>query len=148
MFHTSDYGVRWIQILVLRKVNQHQYLCEWDGSTRRPMHRDNYVIGGANHTWDGVLLGAAKGPSATVLSPRQCHAAFGTMPHTLSSVDQSPVCRPRTLCPPQPGRLRLDFQGTQCKYFYILYINMLDSQAFRRLCTVQCIANQILFTGQ
>jgi hypothetical protein len=29
--------------------------------------------------------------------PPQCHAAFGTMPHILASVNHSPVCRPRTL---------------------------------------------------
>jgi hypothetical protein len=35
------------------------------------------------HTYDGVLPGAPKGPFATLLSPPPCHAAFGTMPHTL-----------------------------------------------------------------
>jgi hypothetical protein len=54
-------------------------------------------------TYDGVLPGAPKGPFVTLLSPPQCHAAFGTMPHTLASVDQSPVCRPRTLRPPLRG---------------------------------------------
>jgi hypothetical protein len=45
----------------------------------------------------GVLPGAPKGSFATLLSPPLCHAAFGTMPHTLASVDQSPVRRPWTL---------------------------------------------------
>jgi hypothetical protein len=52
-----------------------------------------------SHTYDGVLSGAHKGPFATLLSPRQCHAAFCTMPHTLASVDQSPLRHPRTLPP-------------------------------------------------
>jgi hypothetical protein len=52
---------------------------------------------GGGHTHDGVLPGALKGSFATLLSPPQCHAAFGTMPHTLAAVDQSPVCRLRTL---------------------------------------------------
>jgi hypothetical protein len=43
-----------------------------------------------------------------LLSPPQCHEAFGTMPHTLTSVDQNPVCRPRTFHPPR-GRLWLGF---------------------------------------
>jgi hypothetical protein len=34
----------------------------------------------------------------TVVTP-QYHAAFGTVPYTLASVDQSPVYRPRTLPP-------------------------------------------------
>jgi hypothetical protein len=41
----------------------------------------------------------------TLLSPPQCHAVFGTMPHALGSVVQSPVCRPGTLSPPLWGRL-------------------------------------------
>jgi hypothetical protein len=43
-----------------------------------------------------VLPGALKASFAT-LSPTQGYAAIGTMPHTLASVDQSPVRRPRTL---------------------------------------------------
>jgi hypothetical protein len=66
---------------------------------------------GGRHTYDGVLPGAREGSLATLLSPPQCHAAFGTMPHTLASVDQSPVCRPRTLPPPRQGRLGLSFGG-------------------------------------
>jgi hypothetical protein len=48
-------------------------------------------------TYDGELPGAPKESFAALLSLPQCHAAFGTMSHTLASVDQSPVCRPRTL---------------------------------------------------
>jgi hypothetical protein len=48
-------------------------------------------------TYNGVLAGAQKGSFATLLSPPQSHAAFGTMPHTLVSVDHSPVRRPRAL---------------------------------------------------
>jgi hypothetical protein len=54
---------------------------------------------GGRHTHNGVLPGAPKGSFATLLSPPQCHVAFGTMPHTLAPVDHSPVCRPRTLPP-------------------------------------------------
>jgi hypothetical protein len=49
-------------------------------------------------------LGAARCPEGT-----QCHAALGTMPYTLASMDQSHVCRPRTLPPPRRGSLGLDF---------------------------------------
>jgi hypothetical protein len=52
---------------------------------------------------------ASKGSFATLLSPPQCHSTFGTMPHTLASVYQSPVCVPRALPPPLRGRLGLDF---------------------------------------
>jgi hypothetical protein len=42
----------------------------------------------------GCLLPCApKGSFATLLPPPQCHAAFGTF----ASVDQNPLCRPRTL---------------------------------------------------
>jgi hypothetical protein len=60
------------------------------------------------HTYDRVLLGAPKGLFVTLLS-LQCHAALGTIPHTMASVDQSPVYHPRMLPPPQQGRLGLDF---------------------------------------
>jgi hypothetical protein len=46
-----------------------------------------------------MLPGATKGSFATVQSPPQCHAAFGTMPHNLALVDQSPVCGLRILPP-------------------------------------------------
>jgi hypothetical protein len=42
-------------------------------------------------TYKSVLPGVPKGSYETLLSPLQCHAAFGTMPHTLAAVDQSPV---------------------------------------------------------
>jgi hypothetical protein len=58
-----------------------------------------------------VLPSALKEPFVTLLSPSQCHTAFGMMPHTLALVDYSPVCHPRTLPPPQQGRLGLDFGG-------------------------------------
>jgi hypothetical protein len=51
------------------------------------------------HIYDGVLPGATKESLATLLSPPQCYASFDTMPHNLASVDQSPVCCPRTLPP-------------------------------------------------
>jgi hypothetical protein len=51
------------------------------------------------HLYDGVQPGALKGSLAILLSPPQSHAALGTMPYTLASVDQSPVCRPKTLLP-------------------------------------------------
>jgi hypothetical protein len=66
---------------------------------------------GGRHTYDRVLPGAPKGSFVTLLSPPQCHADFDTMPHTLASVDQSHVCRPRTLPLPRRGRLGLDFGG-------------------------------------
>jgi hypothetical protein len=53
---------------------------------------------GGRHTYDRVP-GALKGSFVTLLSPPQCHAAFGTMPHTLASVDKSPIRRPSTLTP-------------------------------------------------
>jgi hypothetical protein len=46
---------------------------------------------GGRHTYDRVLPGAPKGSFATLLSPFQCHAAFGTIPYTLASVEQSPI---------------------------------------------------------
>jgi hypothetical protein len=46
--------------------------------------------------YNGVLPVAPKGSFATLPSPPQCYAAFGTMRHTLAPVHQSPVCRPRT----------------------------------------------------
>jgi hypothetical protein len=61
--------------------------------------------------YDGVLSGAPKGSFVTLLSLPQWHAAFGTMPHTLASVDQSPVHRHRMLTPPRRGCLWLDFGG-------------------------------------
>jgi hypothetical protein len=64
---------------------------------------------GGRHTYDEVLPGALKASFETI-SPTQGYAAIGTMPHTLASEDQSPVCRPRTL-PPRRGRPRLDFLG-------------------------------------
>jgi hypothetical protein len=39
---------------------------------------------------------ALKGLLATLLSPPQYHAALNMMPHTLASVDQSPVRHPKT----------------------------------------------------
>jgi hypothetical protein len=69
---------------------------------------------GGRHTYGWVLPGTSKGSFATLLSPPQCHAAFGTKPHTLALVDQSPVRRPRTLppsLPPWQGSLGLDFGG-------------------------------------
>jgi hypothetical protein len=48
---------------------------------------------------DRVVPSAPKGSFMILLSPPQCHAAFGTMTHTLASVDQSPVLCPRTSRP-------------------------------------------------
>jgi hypothetical protein len=39
------------------------------------------------------------------------HAAFGTMPHTLASVDQNPVYVLGRYTPTRRGRLGLDFRG-------------------------------------
>jgi hypothetical protein len=64
---------------------------------------------GGRYTLDGVLPGALKRSFVTLLSPPQFHAAFGTMPHTLATVDLSPDRCPRTLPPPRRGRLGLDF---------------------------------------
>jgi hypothetical protein len=58
------------------------------------------------HTYDGVLPGVTKG---YLLSPPQCHAAFGTMPHTLASVDRSHVCCPRMLPPSATRTSRVGF---------------------------------------
>jgi hypothetical protein len=45
----------------------------------------------------------------TLLSPPQCHVAFGTMPHTLATVEQRPVCCPRTLSPSATRTPRVGF---------------------------------------
>jgi hypothetical protein len=50
----------------------------------------------ANGT-DICAAGAPKGLFATLLSP----CAFGAMPHTLASVDHSPVFHPKMLSPLQ-----------------------------------------------
>jgi hypothetical protein len=69
---------------------------------------------GGRHWYDGVLPGTPKGSLATLLSPPQCHATLGTIPHTLASVDLCPV-RPLMTWPPPPppwqGRQGLDFGG-------------------------------------
>jgi hypothetical protein len=49
--------------------------------------------------YDRVLPGALNGSFSTLLSPPQCHAIFGTMPHTLALLNQSPVCHRRVFCP-------------------------------------------------
>jgi hypothetical protein len=49
------------------------------------------------HCHDKVLPGAPKGLLATLLSLPQCNVALGTIPHILASIDQSPVCCPKTL---------------------------------------------------
>jgi hypothetical protein len=75
---------------------------------------------GGRHTYDGVLPGDQKG--TTLLSPPQCHTAFGTTPHTLDSVDQNPVCRPRTLPLSTTGTPRLGFRSgwsTKCSVWCI-----------------------------
>jgi hypothetical protein len=64
---------------------------------------------GGRHTHDRVLPGAPKGSFVTLLSPPQCHAAFGTMSHTFAVVDQSPVRRPRTIPSSLTRRPRLGF---------------------------------------
>jgi hypothetical protein len=58
---------------------------------------------GGRHTYGGVLPGDPKGSFVTLVSPPQCHAALGTIPHALASEDQSPACRHRTL-PPSASR--------------------------------------------
>jgi hypothetical protein len=64
---------------------------------------------GGRRTHNGVMPGDPKGSFATLLSPPQCRAAFGTMPDTLATVDHSLVCRSRTVPSPRRGRLGLDF---------------------------------------
>jgi hypothetical protein len=56
-------------------------------------------LAGGRHTCDGVLPGAPKESFATLLSPPQFYAAFGTTLITLASRDHSLVCSPRTLPP-------------------------------------------------
>jgi hypothetical protein len=56
------------------------------------------------HCYGAVLPGAP-----TLLSPPQCHAALDAIPHTLASVDQSPLRHPKTLPPSLQGRQGLDF---------------------------------------
>ena len=42
-------------------------------------------------TYNAVRPCSPRGSLMTLLSPLQCHAAFGTIPSTLACVDQSPV---------------------------------------------------------
>jgi hypothetical protein len=58
---------------------------------------------------DGGLPCARKKSFATLPSPPQYQAAFGTMPLTLASVDQSPVRRSRTLPPSSTRAIRVGF---------------------------------------
>jgi hypothetical protein len=73
---------------------------------------------GGRHWYDRVLPGAPKGSLMTLLSPPQCHAALGTIPHALALVDQSPVCYPKTLPPitrmPRVGFWRRTKLSTLC----------------------------------
>jgi hypothetical protein len=63
------------------------------------------------YVYDAVLPGAPKGSFATLLSPPHCHAALSMMPHTLTLVDQSPVCHLEH-CPfLWRARLGLNFGG-------------------------------------
>jgi hypothetical protein len=64
---------------------------------------------GGRRWYDGVLPSTPNGWLASLLSPPQCHAALGTIPHTLASVDQSPVRRPRTLPPSATRTPRVGF---------------------------------------
>jgi hypothetical protein len=45
---------------------------------------------GGRHEYKGVLPGAPRGSLAAPQLPPQCHAALGTMPHTLAWVDPCP----------------------------------------------------------
>jgi hypothetical protein len=67
---------------------------------------------GGSYTHEGALRRAQKGWFMTLLSPPQCYAAFGTMPHTLASMEQSlfAILGPY---PPRRGRLGLDFGGAR-----------------------------------
>jgi hypothetical protein len=77
---------------------------------------------GGWHTCDGVLPGALKRSLVILLSLPQCHAALGMMPHTLASVDQSPVYRSSTLPLLRQGRPGLDFGGVlKVKIHILLY---------------------------
>jgi hypothetical protein len=75
---------------------------------------------GVTHAYDGVLPGAPKGSFATLLSPPQWHAAFGTMPPTWASVDQNPVCRPRTLSPSATRTHRARFWSGSTGELYLV----------------------------
>jgi hypothetical protein len=76
---------------------------------------------GVRHAYGGVLPGVLKGSFATLLSPPQCHAAFGTMPHTLATKDQSPVWRPRTLPPSTTRTHRARFwSGSTGELYFVL----------------------------
>jgi hypothetical protein len=75
---------------------------------------------GGRHCYEGVLPGALKGSLMTLLSPLQRHAALGTIPHTLVSVNQSPACRPKTLIPSATRTPRVEFwRGTEARYLEI-----------------------------
>jgi hypothetical protein len=57
----------------------------------------------------GVLPGTSMGSFATLLSPPHCHAAFGTMPHIVASVEQNLVYHSRTLPPSSTRTPRVGF---------------------------------------
>jgi hypothetical protein len=71
-----------------------------------------------------VLPSDPKESYATLLPPPQCHAAFSTMLRTLALVEQSPVCHPRILLPPQQGCLWLDFGGVLNYTFYSYIVSV------------------------
>jgi hypothetical protein len=72
------------------------------------------------HTYNGVLPGAQKGSFTTLLSATQWHTTFGTMPHTLATVDQRLFAVLGRYTPPQRGHLGLDFGGVLvcCSGYY------------------------------
>lgn len=70
-------------------------------SSQEPGNKSNHLQGPVRQK-ALIRQGAAsapKGPLLTLLSPPQCLAPFGTIPHTSASVDQNPVHHPRTLPP-------------------------------------------------
>jgi hypothetical protein len=83
---------------------------EWGITSYRPQSS----CGWKAYIWDGAAR-CQEGSFATLLSPPQCHAAFGTMPHTLVSVDKDSICHPRLLTSSQQGCLGLDFG----RYHYV-----------------------------
>jgi hypothetical protein len=81
----------------------------WVSGIVRLRSRRGETHAGGRHAYDGVLHGAPKGSFTTLPSQPQYHAAFSAVPRTLASVDQSPVCRPRTLPPSATRTPRVGF---------------------------------------
>jgi hypothetical protein len=72
-------------------------------------HHPQSPYGGKALMREWVLPDAPKGSLTTLLSPPKCHAAFGTIRHTLASLDQSPIRRPNIYPLPRQGHHGLNF---------------------------------------